>query len=152
MMYALSIMLILFLSITAISEEIIISLQMAVKTSDTIVIGTLKNVSEETKDGVDYGRGEITVDEVLLGNVKENEKLILVWQNKSNIDCPRVEHRNNQNKQYIWLLKEKAIGEVAADNPGRIVSVENKKSVLELLRERDKSNKSLDARRNTYFL
>jgi aminoglycoside phosphotransferase len=89
---------------------------------------------------------------VLLGNVKENEKLILVWQNKSNIDCPRVEHRNNQNKQYIWLLKEKAIGEVAADNSGRIVSVENKKSVLELLRERDKSNKSLDARRNTYFL
>ena len=152
MKYALSIMLIFFLSITAISEEIIISLEMAVKTSDIIVIGTLKNVSEETKDGIDYGRGEITVDEVLLGNVKENEKLILVWQNKSNIDCPRVEHRNNQNKQYIWLLKEKAIGEVAADNSGRIVSVENKKSVLELLRERDKSNKSLDARRNTYFL
>jgi hypothetical protein len=142
-------MLILFLSITVISEEIIIPLETAVKTSDIIVIGTLENVSEETKDGMDYGRGEITVDEVLLGNVRENEKLTLVWQNESNIDCPRVEHRNNQNKQYIWLLKEKAKAEVAADNPGRIVSVENKKSVLELLRKRDKSNKSMDARRNS---
>ncbi len=136
MNYGLSIILILFLSVAAMSEEIIISLESAVKTSDIIVIGTLKNVSEETKEGMDYGRGEITVDEVLFGNVKENEKLILVWQNQSNIDCPRVEHRNHQNKQAIWLLTQKANGEVAADNSGRFASVEKKEKTLELLRER----------------
>lgn len=136
MNYALSLILILFLPIAAISEDIIISLEMAVKTSDIIVIGTLKNVSEETKDGMDYGKGEITVDEVLLGNAKENEKLILVWQNRSNIDCPRVEHRNHQNKQAIWLVTQKSKGEVAADNLGRFVSVEKKESVLDLIQER----------------
>lgn len=136
MNYALSLILILFLPIVAISEDIIISLEMAVKTSDIIVIGTLKNVTEETKDGMDYGKGEITVDEVLLGNAKENEKLILVWQNRSNIDCPRVEHRNHQNKQAIWLVTQKSKGEVAADNLGRFVSVEKKESVLDLIQER----------------
>ena len=136
MNYALSLILILFLPIAAISEDIIISLEMAVKTSDIIVIGTLKNVTEETKDGMDYGKGEITVDEVLLGNAKENEKLILVWQNRSNIDCPRVEHRNHQNKQAIWLVTQKSKGEVAADNLGRFVSVEKKESVLDLIQER----------------
>ncbi|HEX8196989.1 MAG TPA: hypothetical protein VF571_12430 [Pyrinomonadaceae bacterium] len=136
MNYALSLILILFLPIAAISEDIIISLEMAVKTSDIIVIGTLKNVTEETKDGMDYGKGEITVDEVLLGNAKENEKLILVWQNRSNIDCPRVEHRNHQNKQAVWLVTQKSKGEVAADNLGRFVSVEKKESVLDLIQER----------------
>lgn len=139
MNYALSLIsliLILFLPIAAISEDIIISLEMAVKTSDIIVIGTLKNVTEETKDGMDYGKGEITVNEVLLGNAKENEKLILVWQNQSNIDCPRVEHRNHQNKQAIWLVTQKSKGEVAADNLGRFVSVEKKESVLDLIQER----------------
>lgn len=143
--YALSLILILFLPVAAISEDLIISLEMAVKTSDIIVIGTLKNVSEETKDAVDYGSGEITVDEVLFGNAKENDKLILVWQNQSNIDCPRVEHRDHQNKQAIWLLTQKANGEVAADNLGRFVPVQKKKSVLQLIRERQ-SEKIQDAK------
>lgn len=152
MNYAISILLIFFLPVLAMSEEIIISLESAVKTSDIIVIGTLQNVSEETKDGTDYGRGEITVDEVLSGSVKESVKLILVWQNKSYIDCPRVEHRNNQNKQAIWLLIRKAKGEVAADNPSRIVSVEKKESVLDLIRDRDNSSGSMDRAETASFI
>lgn len=135
MTYLLGIMLVLLLPSTAVLENVIISLETAVKTSDIIVIGTLKNVSEETKNGIDYGTGEIMTDEVLFGNVKENEKLILVWQNQTNDDCPRVEHRNRQNKPAIWLLTQKTNEEVTADNSGRVVSVEKKENVLQLIRE-----------------
>ena len=145
MIYLISILLVILFQIIAILEDIIISFETAVKTSDVIVIVTLKNVSEETKDRIDYGKGEIIADEVLFGNVKENEKLILIWQNQSNVDCPRVEHRNHQNKQAIWLLTQKAKEEVAADNSGRFVSVEKKENVLELIRERQ-SGKVRDAK------
>jgi hypothetical protein len=136
-------MFVLILPIAASSQWITMSLESAVKTSDIIVIGTLHDVSEETKDGFDYGRGDITVDEVLWGKAEPGQKMHLVWQNQSDISCPRVEHRGDQSKQVIWFLTLKSEGRVAADNPGRIASVEKKERVLELLREREKSNESL---------
>ncbi len=99
MKYVLSLTLIFLLPIMAISQWIMMSLESAVKTSDLIVIGTLHNVSEETRDGVDYGTGEITVDEVLSGRVEPDQKLSLIWQNSSDVMCPRVEHREDQNKK-----------------------------------------------------
>ena len=108
------------------------------KTSDLIVIGTLHNVSEETRDGVDYGMGEITVDEVLFGEAQSGQKLTLVWQNESDVMCPRVEHRGDQNKRLIWLLTLKPDKKVAADNPGRVAPLEKRDKVVELLRERRK--------------
>jgi hypothetical protein len=65
MKYALSIVLMLSVPVVAVSEWIVISLESAIKNSDIIVIGTLPDVSEETRDAIDYGTGEITVDEVL---------------------------------------------------------------------------------------
>lgn len=62
---SLSIILILLLPLVAAADWIIISLESAVNTSDLIVVGTLHNVKEETRDGIDYGTGEIIVDEVL---------------------------------------------------------------------------------------
>lgn len=141
MKYALGIMFIFLLPIMALSEQMIISLESAVKTSDIIVIGTLRDVSEETKGGMDYGTGEIIIDEVLWGNVEQSQQLNLVWQNESNVDCPRNEHRNNQNKQGIWLLTKKPVDKVVADNPGRFVKVEKREKVLELVREQEKFNK-----------
>jgi hypothetical protein len=134
MKYSLGIILILLLPVVAVSEWIVISLESAVKNSDIIVIGTLHDVSEETRDGVDYGTGEITVEEVLRGHLEPGQKLILVWQNESNIVCPRVEHRGHQGERAIWLLTRRPGGKVAADNPGRVVSVEKMEAVLELLR------------------
>ena len=116
-------------------------MESAVKNSDIIVIGTLRDVSEETKDGMDYGTGEIIIDEVLLGNVEQSQQLNLVWQNESNVDCPRNEHRNNKNKQGIWLLTKKPVNKVVADNPGRFVKVEKREKVIELVREQEKLNK-----------
>ena len=149
MKYALSVVLILLVPITAASGWVIMSLESAVRDSDIIVVGTLRNVSEETRDEIDYGEGEITVDEVLWGSAEAGQKLILSWQNSSNIDCPRVEHRHGRDKQAIWLLKQKQGGKVAADNPGRMVSVEKKNKVLELLRERGKLNNSMPPERES---
>ena len=112
-----------------------ISLESAVKTSDIIVIGTLRNVSEETHDGIDYGTGEITVGEVLRGKARPGEKLVLKWQNESNVMCPRVEHEDDSNKQLIWLLTITRDQNVAADNPGRVAVLEKKQRVIELIRE-----------------
>jgi len=112
-----------------------ISLESAVKTSDIIIIGTLRNVSEETHDGIDYGTGEITVDEVLRGKARPGEKLVLKWQNESNVMCPRVEHEDDSNKQLIWLLTITRDQNVAADNPGRVAVLEKKQRVIELIRE-----------------
>ena len=133
---SLSIILIFLLPIVAFADWIVISLESAVKTSDLIVIGTLHNVSEETRDGVDYGMGEITVDEVLSGKAKPGQKLTLVWQNESDVMCPRVEHRGDQNKRLIWLFTLKPDEKVAADNPGRVAPLEKRDKVIELLRER----------------
>ena len=127
----------------AAADWICISLESAVRTSDLIVIGTLGNVSEWTKDGTGYGSGEITVDEVLSGKAKPGQKLSLVWQNESNVMCPRVDHRSNQHKQLIWLLELKPENKVAADNPCRVVPVEKRDKVIDLLREAKKPNKLL---------
>ena len=134
-----SILIILLLPMVAAADWICISLESAVRTSDLIVIGTLANVSEWTKDGTDYGSGEITVDEVLSGKAKPGQKLSLVWQNESNVLCPRVEHQDNQKKQRIWLLELKPDNKVAANNPCRVVPVEQRDKVIDLLR-RGKNN------------
>lgn len=138
MKFALTLMLVLLLPAAAFPDWIVISLESAVKDSDLVVTGTLHDVSEETREGVDYGKGEITVDEVLWGRAEVGEKLTLVWQNASDIECPRVEHREHRNKRAIWLLTRRPGGEVAADNPGRFVPAEKRDRVLELLREREK--------------
>lgn len=136
--YTLGMVLVLLMPVAALSEWVLVSLEVAVKNSDVIVVGTLREVSEETRDSVDYGRGVITVEEVLWGDVETGQRLTLVWQNSSNIDCPRVEHRPHENKQVIWLLTGKPEGRVAADNPGLVVAVGKKEKVVELLRARER--------------
>ena len=59
MKYALSIMFILVLPVVAVSEWIVISLESAVKSSDIIVIGTLRDVSEETRDNIDLEQAKL---------------------------------------------------------------------------------------------
>ena len=123
----------------AYAEWIVMSLESAVKNSDIIVVGTLRNVSEETRDGTDYGSGEIVVDEVLSGKAEPGQRLSLVWENEHNVMCPRVEHRADQDKRLIWLLTLRSGDKVAADNPGRVVPLEKREKVLEILRGQEKS-------------
>jgi hypothetical protein len=81
-----------------------VSIEELVQNSDLIVVGTLDNVSEYSQNGIDYGEGTITVDEVIWGAAGPGDLLTLKWQNASNLVCPRVEHRDNQKRTAIWLL------------------------------------------------
>jgi hypothetical protein len=118
-------------------------LDVAVQTSDLIVIGTLHGVREDSKNGIDYGRGLITVDEVIWGDAVPGQELTLTWKNKSNIVCPRIEHKPNENNQVIWLLnlgKE----EVRADHPQRVVQLKERAEVEKYLQAKKVSLRSYD--------
>jgi len=114
----------------------IISLAEAVRDSDIIIIGRLNNLSEHLTSIFDYGRGELIVDEVLSGNASPGQTLSLVWTNQSAFVCPRLDHRDHQNKPLIWLLKQWSEGTVRADNPGRFIGLEQKVRVIELVRKK----------------
>lgn len=116
------------------SEWVSISLEGAVRSSDRIVIGILNDALEETKGDIDYGQGEIVIEEVLLGEATPRKRLSLVWRNNTDIDCPRVEHKPHQGKKMIWLLQKNSQGEVTANNPGRVVPMADKEKVVEVLR------------------
>src|SRR5690242_14831196 len=69
-----------------------------VQDSDLIVIGTLTDVREYSDKGMDYGNGTIQVEEVIWGNITKGQNLALLWANRTDIVCPRVEHRGHENQ------------------------------------------------------
>lgn len=129
-------------SCTAFAMWASVPLDELVKDSDLIVIGTLRSVSEYSKDNTDYGKGTIVIENVIAGNVKTDadlplkfgDKLQLKWQNSSFIACPRVEHKGNENEKGIWLLTINDEQSVAANYPGRFVSIENLSEIKKYLR------------------
>ena len=130
------ILLVLFLASVCFAEWDDIPLKDIVKKSDLIVVGTLDEVKEHTKNGIDYGQGVIVVHKVLRGIVqKDKEKLTLIWSNPTGLACPRVEPRYNQNKKGIWLLSLQKDGKVKADYPKRYQSIEKESEILKLLQQ-----------------
>jgi hypothetical protein len=101
-----------------------------VQDCDLIVVGTLDGVSEYSQNGMDHGQGTILIDEVIWGAASAGDSVVLKWQNRSEIACPRVEHRGNQGKKAIWLLTFEYGGVVRADHPGRFVEL-NKRAAVE---------------------
>lgn len=126
-----------------------VSLDELVKDSDLIIIGTLQEVSEYTKNDVDYGEGFILVEEIVFESpenskgftLKPKDKLQLKWQNNSFIACPRISHKHSKNKKEIWLLTIEFDGTVWANYPGRSRSLEDLKEIEKLL-GRLKKNKA----------
>lgn len=106
----------------------IVPLEELVQESDIIVVGTLRDVSEHTDDGIDYGEGRIDVREVIWGNVSKGDSLTLKWQNSSAVACPRVEHGDSAGAEGIWLLTRNGDA-VNADYPGRVVDVSQRVKV-----------------------
>ena len=109
-----------------------VPLEELVQESDLIVVGTLRDVSEHTADGMDYGEGRIVVRAVIWGRVSPGDSLLLKWQNSSTIACPRVEHKYNANEEGIWLLTRDGEA-VAANYPGRFVELKERRAVLKAL-------------------
>jgi hypothetical protein len=109
-----------------------VPLEELVQESDLIVVGTLRDVSEHTADGRDYGEGRIVVREVIWGRVSPGDSLLLKWENSSAIVCPRVEHKYNEGEEGIWLLTRDGEA-VAANYPGRFVELKERGAVLKAL-------------------
>ena len=130
------ILLVLFLASVCFAEWADIPLKDIIKESDLIVVGTLDEVKEHTKNGIDYGQGVIVVHKVLRGIVqKDKEKVTLIWSNPTGLACPRVEQRYNQNKKGIWMLSLQKDGKVRADYPKRYQSIEKESEILKLLQQ-----------------
>ena len=100
-----------------------------VRESDLIVVGTLHGVHEHTEDWVDFGRGSITVDEVLWGDAEPGEELTLTWQNPSVLACPRVEHHFYEDEEIVWLLTVESDSTVHANHPARHASVDRRAEI-----------------------
>lgn len=114
-----------------------------VKETDLIVIGTLQDVKEFTKDDVDYSEGIILVENVIAGNekttsggpLKFSDKIVIKWRNSSMIACPRVEHKGDENIKGIWLLRVESDGTVSSDYPWRFSSLDELHKIKKILRK-----------------
>jgi hypothetical protein len=115
-----------------------VPIERLVEQSDLVVVGTLDNVKERSDGGTDYGEGDIAVAEVLSGDAKSGGKLHLVWQNRSQVICPRISHLHNAGKPGIWFLTRSDKEQVEANHSRRFVSIERKAEIIGLIEARRK--------------
>jgi hypothetical protein len=139
-------LLLLCLQATAHAKWDLVPLETLVQDSDLIVVGTLQDVSEHTSGGTDYGQGHILVREVIWGQVRPGDALLLKWSNLSGIACPRIEHRRRAGEEGIWLLTAEG-GYVEADYPGRFVEPGRRQQV-----ERTLARFPVSLRGSKYFV
>lgn len=119
----------------------LISTSELVKDTDLILIGTLQNVIEFTKDNIDFSEGVLLVERVIAGNgkttsgdnLKAGDKIVIKWQNSSMIACPRVEHNGHENIKGIWLLEVESDGTVSSDYPWRFSSLDELNKLKKVL-------------------
>ena len=139
----LTIVIALSLSSNLIAKWALVSTAELVKDSDLILVGTLQNVSEFTRDNVDYSEGFIVVEKVIAGNdkttsgdiLKSGDKIFIKWQNSSMIACPRVEHKGDENVKGIWLLEVESDGTVSSDYPWRFSELDELDKLSKVVRE-----------------
>lgn len=87
-----------------------IPLEEAVKNSDLIVVGTLKNISERKEEHVTFGTGEIFVERFIAGNVKTVNGFALTSGDRLRLDyvehfvCVMGSHRRIENEKGVYLL------------------------------------------------
>lgn len=106
--------------------------------TDYVVVASLSNVKEWTKNGVDYGRGTLVISEFLSERRPDRREIVLAWQNPSELVCPRTSHADTKGTEFIWLLQKGKDGLVNADYPGRILSLKDKNKVQKLVRKHHK--------------
>jgi hypothetical protein len=123
-----SLLLLLCLPAAAHASWAHVPLETLVQGSDIVVVGTLVDVSEHTAGQADYGQGHIVVREVIWGQVRPGDALLLKWQNASAVVCPRVEHRGAAGEEGVWLLTAED-GHVEANYPGRFVGLSERRQV-----------------------
>ena len=125
-----------FLVSAALATWAPMTLEELLKQTDAIVVARLTDVKETTKRGTDYGSGTLTVTEVIRGVIKSGGKLRLEWSNRSEVYCPRVEHKPHEGKTRIWLLQASTNGAFTANYPLRVLEVEKRKELDDLLKKK----------------
>src|SRR5262245_10358391 len=101
--------------------------------SDLVVVGTLHNVVEHSTGGRDYGRGILTVSNSLCGRAMPVDRPTLCWSNLSAFSCGRVEHRQDEGRERLWLLTWRDGATVCADYPRRTLEADAQPEVARLL-------------------
>jgi hypothetical protein len=115
--------------------------------SDAVLIATLMSVEEHTEGGIDYGKGRLTVERAVLGELASGSELELQWRNESDAICPRVEHRRHVGVRGMWLVTLKPNGVAHADYPRRFLSLSDSESIRRALAEVHQGMKRTDDRR-----
>jgi hypothetical protein len=108
-------------------------LDVLVRNSDLIVIGTLHAASEIRKDRIDYGQGLIIVDDVIWGDAVLGKILSVTWKNPSDGECFRSYPLKNEGERGIWFLNLNGTGEIRAEQLDPFIELENRKEIERLL-------------------
>jgi len=88
----------------ALAEYVVAPVSERIEDADVIVVGTLRGVSTESRDGYEFEDGLIDVAAVLQGNVSLGSRLPVQWKNEAGIVCPRTGHPNAESRLALWLL------------------------------------------------
>jgi hypothetical protein len=101
--------------------------------SDYVVVASLADVKEWSNDKTDFGKGVLTVSEVLSKQQPKVRTLTLLWQNPTGMICPRVVHEESGGAQFLWLLKRQKNGAVTASHPSRVLPLSERANVEKAL-------------------
>ncbi|HQU85955.1 MAG TPA: hypothetical protein PKY59_22705 [Pyrinomonadaceae bacterium] len=115
-------LLLLFFGTPTFAKLTPISLNELISNSNLIVIGTLKNISEEKKEGDVTGKGDIFIEQIVGGNVKtiNGNALktgdILELKYFEGFACVYGSHKRVENEKGIFLLTLNSDGEIFRDS------------------------------------
>ncbi|MBA4147569.1 MAG: hypothetical protein H0X66_05600 [Verrucomicrobia bacterium] len=127
--------LVVLLAGTAFARWVLIPTEKLLTETDLVVVARLSDVTRTTKKDVDHGSGILTVSEVLKGPATPGQKLTLEWANQQRISR-RIDHADQSGKTNIWLLQKTTNGTFTANYPGRVLDLEQREEVRNLLKKR----------------
>jgi hypothetical protein len=111
-------LILLFLTCNSFARLMFIPLEEAVKDKDLIVVGTLTEITEVSKDGETIGNGKIVVEQLIFGNVETIKGLSLKRGDQLQLDyvenfaCVMGSHKRMENEKGIFLLTLNDSGEI----------------------------------------
>jgi hypothetical protein len=111
-------LIILFMACNSFAWLTLIPLNQAIKGKNLIIIGTLTEITEDSNGGETIGKGKITVEQFISGNVKTNQGLRLKSGDELQLNyvesfaCVMGSHKRIENEKVIFLLTLNDSGEI----------------------------------------
>ncbi|HEX8246611.1 MAG TPA: hypothetical protein VF599_00375 [Pyrinomonadaceae bacterium] len=126
------------------AKLLFVPLKEAVNSSDLIVVGTLKGISETNEEGTIYGKGEIFVERFMAGNVSTSKGVTLKAGDRLQLNyiesfsCVYGSHKRIENEKGIFLLTLNQSAEIQSED---FRSLESLKEIERFLKQGGKSGK-----------